>query len=102
MSTEFEPTDSRERSQDIAGAMGPKDRKAPEQKTVYPVGSDSQSDVQVNARLSEIAEVAPDAFIVIDSRGKLTFANRQTEAMFGYRREELVGEPVEKLIPTGL
>lgn len=43
-------------------------------------------------------EVAPDAMIVTDEGG-IRFVNRQTEHMFGYVREELLGKPVEVLIP---
>src|SRR5258708_3133259 len=44
-------------------------------------------------------EAAPDAMILVDQRGRIAQANSQTEKMFGYRREELVGEPIEILMP---
>ena len=37
--------------------------------------------------------------IIIDSSGQILFANRQVSALFGYAAEELVGGPVEKLLP---
>jgi PAS domain S-box-containing protein len=47
-----------------------------------------------------LVEAAPDALIVIDGRGCVVFINAQGEAMFGYAREELVGQPVEVLVPV--
>ena len=44
-------------------------------------------------------EFAPDAIVVVDQQGVIRRANAKTEQMFGYRREELVGQPVEVLIP---
>jgi formate hydrogenlyase transcriptional activator len=44
-------------------------------------------------------ECSPDAFVLVDEQGRIALVNAHIEKMFGYRREELVGEPVEKLIP---
>jgi PAS domain S-box-containing protein len=44
-------------------------------------------------------ESTPDATIITDSAGSIVLVNAQAEALFGYAREELVGEPVEKLVP---
>lgn len=54
-------------------------------------------------RLQEIQsllfESAPDAMIVTDHDGRIVELNAESESTFGYRREELIGERVEKLIP---
>jgi PAS domain S-box-containing protein len=42
----------------------------------------------------------PDAVVVTASDGSIVFVNRAGEALFGYRRDELVGRPVEVLIPS--
>jgi PAS domain S-box-containing protein len=44
-------------------------------------------------------EAAPVGMMTADADGKVTFANAQIERMFGYRREELLGSPLEHLIP---
>ncbi|GFO68132.1 hypothetical protein GMLC_17110 [Geomonas limicola] len=44
-------------------------------------------------------ESAPDAVVVIDSHGMIRKVNQQTEALFGYIREEMIGKRVEMLMP---
>ena len=46
-----------------------------------------------------LLEAAPDAKVIVDESGKIVLVNRQTERMFGYSREELIGKFVEFLIP---
>jgi len=46
-----------------------------------------------------LLEFAPDAMIVVDQGGDITLVNRQAEKMFGYSRHEMIGEPVEMLVP---
>jgi len=47
-----------------------------------------------------LLEAAPDAMIVVDGRGRMEMINAQAERMFGYAREEMVGQPVEMLVPS--
>ena len=44
-------------------------------------------------------DAAPDAMIIIDGSGVICFANRQASALFGHSHDELVGKPVELLMP---
>jgi PAS domain S-box-containing protein len=44
-------------------------------------------------------ESSPDAIVVTDEGGRITGANAQLEKLFGYQRVELLGQPVETLIP---
>ena len=44
-------------------------------------------------------DAAPDAVVIIDGDGVIAQINSQTEELFGYDREELVGRPLEMLMP---
>ncbi len=46
-----------------------------------------------------LLESAPDAIVIVDPDGRITLINSMTEQMFGYERAELLGQPVEVLIP---
>ncbi|HUN79316.1 MAG TPA: ATP-binding protein [Solirubrobacteraceae bacterium] len=51
------------------------------------------------ATQTALLEVAPDAILGVDGDGKIALANAQTEILFGYARDELLGLPVEALVP---
>jgi rsbT co-antagonist protein RsbR len=46
-----------------------------------------------------LIESAPDAMVVVGTDGRIRLVNHQVEEMFGYQREELVGQLVETLVP---
>ncbi len=46
-----------------------------------------------------LLDTAPDAMVVVEGDGQITFVNVRTEILFGYTRAELVGQPLELLIP---
>lgn len=50
-------------------------------------------------RLRRIIEAAPNAMVMIDRRGLVALVNSQTEKLFGYCRDEMLGKPVEMLVP---
>jgi PAS domain S-box-containing protein len=53
------------------------------------------------ARYRGLLEAAPDAMVVVDQAGAIVLLNAQAEKQFGYRRDELLGQPVTNLIPEG-
>lgn len=55
---------------------------------------------KVEDRFKGFLESAPDAIVIVDNDGKIQIVNFQTEKLFGYNREELIGKEVEVLMPT--
>jgi PAS domain S-box-containing protein len=49
-----------------------------------------------------LLEAVPDALVGVDHAGVIRFVNRQTELLFGYDRDELIGAPLETLVPESL
>jgi PAS domain S-box-containing protein len=49
-----------------------------------------------------LMESAPDAMVIVDEQAKIVLVNARALELFGYPREELVGQPVETLLPRGL
>jgi two-component system sensor kinase FixL len=51
--------------------------------------------------LATIVKTAPDALLVVDRKGRIMFANEQIEQLLDLPREELMGEPIEAVLPGG-
>ena len=52
-----------------------------------------------DAQLRGFVEASPDALVIVRTDGRIAFVNAQTEALFGYARDELIARPVEMLVP---
>ncbi|MBP7148630.1 MAG: PAS domain S-box protein [Acidobacteria bacterium] len=52
-------------------------------------------------RFQILVESAPHAILATDREGRIVLFNAKAERMFGYRREEIEGQPVERLVPAG-
>jgi PAS domain S-box-containing protein len=101
--------DERKRSMDLAGRR--KDgSEFPAELCLSPLETDGTTftivairDVTARKRAEALfrglLEAAPDAMVIQNPAGTIALVNVQTEKIFGYRREELLGHPVEVLVP---
>ncbi|HEY0566123.1 MAG TPA: PAS domain S-box protein, partial [Terriglobales bacterium] len=53
------------------------------------------------ARLSGVLDMSGDAIISVDPQQKITLYNHGAELLFGYTKEEIIGQPLDMLIPMG-
>src|SRR5438067_4200451 len=54
---------------------------------------------KVEGKFRGLLEAAPDAMIMVERTGRIVLVNSQAERLFGYRRDQLLGQPVEMLVP---
>jgi len=55
---------------------------------------------QAGSAFQAFLEAAPDAIVIVDRQGIIAIVNTLTEKMFGYARDELLGQPIEILVPA--
>jgi PAS domain S-box-containing protein len=53
----------------------------------------------ISLHAGELLDAGPDAWVITDAQGTITFVNAQTEALFGYDREQLIGQPIALPLP---
>src|ERR1700694_1013567 len=52
-----------------------------------------------SANIHPFLDISPDALVIVDRNGDIALVNGQTEVVFGYARSELLGQPLELLLP---
>lgn len=63
------------------------------------IGRDITTGKRDAERFRLIVEAIPSAIVVVNQTGRIVLVNSQTETLFGYRASELLGQPVELLVP---
>jgi PAS domain S-box-containing protein len=63
------------------------------------IGRDVTERRRAQARFRGLLEAAPDAMVIINTGGVIELVNAQAQTLFGYAREEMIGQNVELLIP---
>lgn len=61
--------------------------------------ANARAEMLAERRFRALIENAPDAILQVDTKGAIVIANRTAETMFGYSREELMGNRVDLLVP---
>jgi PAS domain S-box-containing protein len=57
---------------------------------------------QVSARYRGLLELAPDAIVIVNDIGRIVLFNARARTMFGHAEADVLGEPIERLIPARL
>lgn len=62
----------------------------------------ARAEIRAERRFRDLLEAAPDAILEVDASGSIVLVNAAAEKLSGYRRSELLGQPMEILMPDGL
>jgi PAS domain S-box-containing protein len=54
---------------------------------------------QAEEQFRSVVEASPSGMVLVNAKGEIALVNSETERLFGYQREELLGQPIEILVP---
>ncbi|MGB5892603.1 MAG: PAS domain S-box protein [Ignavibacteriaceae bacterium] len=70
-----------------------------ELKQIFAIARDYTEKVKSDNILQIAIEASPVAMAIVNSTGTIDLVNKETESLFGYNRKDLVGKPIDILIP---
>jgi PAS domain S-box-containing protein len=95
-----QPLDGQSLPNSPATKHEPEANGVPQQPATRPFASPvAAAPLQSTDILLGLLEAVPDALVVADASGRIVLVNARTELLFGYRRDELVGQSIEILVP---
>jgi two-component system sensor kinase FixL len=62
--------------------------------------SETEHEMAAERRFRLVVEAAPNAMVMVNRAGEIVLVNAEAERLFGYKRSELLGQPVEMLVPA--
>jgi PAS domain S-box-containing protein len=66
---------------------------------VFAAARDITGRKKAEEKFRTLLESAPDAVVIVNKDGRIALVNAQTEKVFGYGRQEMLGQPVEMIVP---
>ncbi|MEZ4369697.1 MAG: PAS domain S-box protein [Polyangiaceae bacterium] len=85
---------------EVAVEIGLSPLETPDGKFTLATITDITERRRAEAKFRLVVEAAPNAMVLADGTGQIALVNRRTEDLFGYARSELIGHPLEVLVPV--